>query len=183
MKLIDLGLEDCVENIDAQKVFGYALFKEGKSTRLLTHWRNLRVVLGRCFHNGRFGQRMREKAATVPKLEQGTMTSLLEEKGAFKGVRYKTKGGLDIIANATLTIACYGCFSNLRRGLCKPEVTIGQVQFSDVNESTGKVRLSHELDNKDKLWLGLHHMILELALKQISGYRVFDLKERVPSFT
>ena len=52
------------------------------------------------------------------------MTSLLEEKGAVKGVRYKTKGGQDIIANAPLTIVCDGCFSNLRRGMCKPEVNI-----------------------------------------------------------
>ena len=52
------------------------------------------------------------------------VTSLLEEKGAVKGVRYKTKGGQDIIANAPLTIVCDGCFSNLRRGLCKPEVSI-----------------------------------------------------------
>ncbi|PWA92658.1 squalene epoxidase, FAD/NAD(P)-binding domain protein [Artemisia annua] len=127
MKLIDLGLEDCVENIDALKVFGYALFKEGKSTRLAYPLEKFkRDVSGRSFHNGRFVQRMREKAATVPnvRLEQGTVTSLVEEKGAVKGVRYKTKGGQDIIANAPLTIVCDGCFSNLRRGLCKPEVDI-----------------------------------------------------------
>ncbi|XP_024966404.1 squalene monooxygenase-like [Cynara cardunculus var. scolymus] len=127
MKLIDLDLEDCVENIDAQKVFGYALFKEDKSTRLAYPLEKFtRDVSGRSFHNGRFVQRMREKAATVPnvRLEQGTVTSLIEEKGAVKGVRYKTKAGQDITANAPLTIVCDGCFSNLRRGLCKPEVEI-----------------------------------------------------------
>nr|XP_043618963.1 squalene monooxygenase SE1-like [Erigeron canadensis] len=127
MKLIELGLEDCVENIDAQKVFGYALFKEGRSTKLAYPLEKFkRDVSGRCFHNGRFVQRMREKAATVPsvRLEQGTVTSLIEEKGAVKGVRYKTKVGQDITVTAPLTIVCDGCFSNLRRGLCKPEVDI-----------------------------------------------------------
>ncbi|XP_071701238.1 squalene monooxygenase SE1-like [Rutidosis leptorrhynchoides] len=127
MKLIDLGLEDSVENIDAQKVLGYALFKEGKSAKLgypLEKFK--RDVSGRSFHNGRFVQRMREKAATVSnvRLEQGTVTSLIEEKGIVKGVRYKTKVGQDITAHAPLTIVCDGCFSNLRRGLCKSEVDI-----------------------------------------------------------
>ncbi|MFS7933495.1 putative squalene monooxygenase [Helianthus anomalus] len=127
IKLIQLDLEDCVENIDAQKVFGYALFMDGKSTRLAYPLEKFtRDVSGRSFHNGRFVQRMREKAATVPnvRLEQGTVTSLVEEKGSVKGVRYKTRAGEDIIANAPLTIVCDGCFSNLRRGLCKPEVDI-----------------------------------------------------------
>ncbi|KAL8209258.1 hypothetical protein R6Q57_008670 [Mikania cordata] len=124
MKLIELGLEDCVEKIDAQKVFGYALFMDGKSTKLpYPLEKYTRDVSGRSFHNGRFVQRMREKAATLPnvRLEQGTVTSLIEEKGCVKGVRYKTKAGADVTANAPLTIVCDGCFSNLRRGLCKPE--------------------------------------------------------------
>ncbi|KAL4555905.1 hypothetical protein LXL04_038537 [Taraxacum kok-saghyz] len=127
MKLIDLGLEDCVEDIDAQKVFGYALFKDDKSTSLAYPLEKYtRDVAGRSFHNGRFVQRMREKAATVSsvRLEEGTVTSLVEEKGVVRGVRYKTKSGQDITANAPLTIVCDGCFSNLRRGLCKPEVDI-----------------------------------------------------------
>ncbi|KAD5318391.1 hypothetical protein R6Q59_000435 [Mikania micrantha] len=127
MKLIELGLEDCVEKIDAQKVFGYALFMDGKSTKLpYPLEKYTRDVSGRSFHNGRFVQRMREKAATLPnvRLEQGTVTSLIEEKGCVKGVRYKTKAGEDVTANAPLTIVCDGCFSNLRRGLCKPEVDI-----------------------------------------------------------
>ncbi|XVF14909.1 hypothetical protein REPUB_Repub09cG0101700 [Reevesia pubescens] len=34
LKLLELGLEDCVNEIDAQHVFGYALYKDGKSTKL-----------------------------------------------------------------------------------------------------------------------------------------------------
>ena len=57
------------------------------------------------------------------RLEQGTVTSLVEEKGTIKGVQYKTKAGEELTAQAPLTIVCDGCFSNLRRSLCVPKVT------------------------------------------------------------
>ncbi|KAL9378697.1 hypothetical protein Peur_030032 [Populus x canadensis] len=127
LKLIELGLEDCVEEIDAQRVLGYALFKDGKNTRLSYPLEKFHTdVSGRSFHNGRFIQRMREKAATLPnvRLEQGTVTSLLEEDGTIKGVQYKTKDGQELKAYAPLTIVCDGCFSNLRRSLCNPKVDV-----------------------------------------------------------
>ncbi|KAL6277486.1 hypothetical protein ACE6H2_021087 [Prunus campanulata] len=127
LKLIELGLEDCVEEIDAQRVLGYALFKDGKSTRLTYPLEQFHSdVAGRSFHNGRFIQRMREKASklTNVQLEQGTVTSLLEENGTIKGVQYKTKDGQELKAYAPLTIVCDGCFSNLRRTLCKPQVEV-----------------------------------------------------------
>ncbi|KAL6220266.1 hypothetical protein ACLB2K_008022 [Fragaria x ananassa] len=100
LKLIDLGLEDCVEEIDAQRVLGYALFKDGKNTTLSYPLEQFHSdVAGRSFHNGRFIQRMREKAATLPNVQ-------LEQ------------------AHAPLTIVCDGCFSNLRRTLCKPQVEV-----------------------------------------------------------
>ncbi|XP_074338828.1 squalene monooxygenase SE1-like [Apium graveolens] len=127
MKLLELGLEDCVNGIDAQEVFGYALFKDGKSTKLSYPLKDLHPdVTGKSFHNGRFIQRMREKARTISnvRLEQGTVTSLVERKGTVKGVQYKTKGGQDLTAYAPLTIVCDGCFSNLRRSLCNPRVEV-----------------------------------------------------------
>ncbi|KAG2698882.1 hypothetical protein I3760_07G168400 [Carya illinoinensis] len=127
LKLIELGLQDCVEDIDAQRVFGYALFKDGKNTRLSYPLEKFHSdVSGRSFHNGRFIQRMREKAASLPniRLEQGTVTSLLEENGTIKGVQYKTKDGKELAAHAPLTIVCDGCFSNLRRSLCNPQVDV-----------------------------------------------------------
>ncbi|KAL0412646.1 UNVERIFIED_CONTAM: Squalene monooxygenase SE1 [Sesamum radiatum] len=124
LKLMELGLEDCVGDIDAQRVFGYALYKDGKNTKLSYPLEKFDSdVSGRSFHNGRFIQRMREKAATLSnvRLEQGTVTSLIEEKGTVKGVQYKTKNGEEITAYAPLTIVCDGCFSNLRRSLCTPQ--------------------------------------------------------------
>ncbi|XP_075505095.1 squalene monooxygenase SE1-like [Primulina tabacum] len=127
LKLIELGLEDCVSEIDAQRVFGYALFKDGKGTKLSYPLEKFQSdVSGRSFHNGRFIQRMREKAMTFSnvRLEQGTVTSLVEEKGTVKGVQYKNKNGEEITAYAPLTIVCDGCFSNLRRSLCTSKVEI-----------------------------------------------------------
>ncbi|XP_059653117.1 squalene monooxygenase SE1-like [Cornus florida] len=127
LKLIELGLEDCVNEIDAQRVFGYALYKDGKDTTLSYPLEKFHSdVAGRSFHNGRFIQRMREKASTLPnvRLEQGTVTSLFEEKGTIKGVQYKTKDGQEMTAYAPLTIVCDGCFSNLRRTLCNPKVEV-----------------------------------------------------------
>ncbi|CAI9753509.1 unnamed protein product [Fraxinus pennsylvanica] len=127
LKLIELGLEDCVEEIDAQKVFGYALFKDGKATRLSYPLDKFHSdVSGRSFHNGRFIQRMREKAASLPivQLEQGTVTSLLEESGTIRGVQYKNESGEELKAYAPLTVVCDGCFSNLRRSLCTPKVDV-----------------------------------------------------------
>ena len=59
---------DCVQEIDAQRVLGYALFKDGRNTRLSYPLDKFHSdIAGRSFHNGRFIQRMREKAATLPK--------------------------------------------------------------------------------------------------------------------
>ncbi|XP_022158631.1 squalene monooxygenase-like [Momordica charantia] len=127
LKLIELGLEDSVNGIDAQQVFGYALYKDGKHTKLAYPLQNFDShVSGRSFHNGRFIQRLRQMAASLSnvRLEQGTVTSIVEEDGTVKGVQYKTKNGQELTAYAPLTIVCDGGFSNLRRNLCKPQIDI-----------------------------------------------------------
>eukprot|EP00250_Pteridium_aquilinum_P016502 c23133_g2_i1 orf=469-2115(-) len=127
LKLVELGLTDCVEDIDAQRVNGYALFYEGKDTKVGYPLEGYGVdVAGRSFHNGRFIQRMREKASQLPSvtLQQGTALSLIEENGIVNGVKYRIAGGRELEVYAPLTVVCDGCFSNLRRTLCtsKPEV-------------------------------------------------------------
>ncbi|EPS67087.1 squalene monooxygenase 1, partial [Genlisea aurea] len=127
LKLIELGLEDCLKDIDAQQVFGYALYKDGRDTKLSYPLEKFDAdISGRSFHNGRFIQKMREKVATLPNvtLEQGTVTSLVEENGTIVGVNYKTKDRNESTAYAPLTIVCDGCFSNLRRSLCTPQVDV-----------------------------------------------------------
>ncbi|XP_024979057.1 squalene monooxygenase-like [Cynara cardunculus var. scolymus] len=127
MKLMELGLEDCVEGIEAQRVSGYAFYLNGKTIRLDYPLGKFDSnVSGKSFHNGRFIQRMRSKASFLPnvKLEQGTVTSLLKTQGTVHGVHYRTKGGHAMTAYAPLTIVCDGCFSNLRRELCNPKIEV-----------------------------------------------------------
>lgn len=57
-----------MEEIDAQRVLGYALYKDGETVKLSYPLEKFHSdVAGRSFHNGRFIQRMREKASTLPK--------------------------------------------------------------------------------------------------------------------
>ncbi|TYJ40788.1 hypothetical protein E1A91_A04G164800v1 [Gossypium mustelinum] len=127
LKLIELGLEDCVDEIGAQRLLGYTLYKDGKEAHVsFPLEKSQSHVAGRTFHNGRFVQSLRKKVASLHNvsLEQGTVTSLIEENGIVKGVQYKSESGQVLTAYASLTIICDGCFSNLRRSLCSPKVDI-----------------------------------------------------------
>ncbi|KAK8561168.1 hypothetical protein V6N12_048242 [Hibiscus sabdariffa] len=127
LKLIELGLKDCVDGIDAQPAFGLVVHKDGKDATLSFPLEKFEShVAAKCFRNGRFVQKLREKAASLHNvsLEQGTVTSLLEKNGTVKGVHYKDTSGRVQTAYAPLTIVCDGCFSNLRRSLCNPKVDI-----------------------------------------------------------
>ncbi|GAB2213845.1 hypothetical protein Droror1_Dr00018166, partial [Drosera rotundifolia] len=79
------------------------------------------LTFDRAFHNGRFVQRMRQKAASFPnvQLEQGTVISLVKKNGVVKGVKYRTKASKKLTAYAPRTIMCDGHFSHLRRSVCK----------------------------------------------------------------
>ncbi|KAK4476953.1 hypothetical protein RD792_016123 [Penstemon davidsonii] len=125
LKLLELGLDDCVRDIDAQMVHGYALYKDGKSVKLPYPLENYDAdVTGQSFHHGRFVQKLRNKAASLPNVElvQGTATSLIEEKGTVKGIKYKTRGGQELTARAPLTVICDGCFSSFREFLAVPKI-------------------------------------------------------------
>ncbi|KAJ4833977.1 hypothetical protein Tsubulata_027453 [Turnera subulata] len=134
LKLIELDLQDCVSGIDAQEVFGVVFYKDGRSVKLPFPLENFpKGVSGRSFHNGRLIQKMRNKAASLPnvRFEEGTVTSLVKEKGIIKGVSYRTKVGQESTAYAPLTIVCDGGFSNLRRSLSssKVEITTRSIGF------------------------------------------------------
>ncbi|KAB2036092.1 hypothetical protein ES319_D04G199200v1 [Gossypium barbadense] len=119
--------ENCVDEIDAQRLLGYTLYKDGKEARVSFPLEKFQShVAGRTFHNGRFIQRLRKKVASLHNvsLEQGTVTSLIEENGIVKGVHYKNGNGKLLTTYAPLTIVCDGCFSNLRRSLCYSKVDI-----------------------------------------------------------
>ncbi|XP_052882569.1 squalene monooxygenase SE2-like isoform X2 [Gossypium arboreum] len=146
LKLIELGLEDCVDEIDAQQLLGYTLYKDGKEARVSFPLEKFQShVAGRTFHNGRFIQRLRKKVASLHNvsLEQGTVTSLIEENGIVKGVHYKNGSGKLLTTYAPLTIVCDGCFSNLRRSLCYPKVLPELYDsFISAIEKKGNIRIA-----------------------------------------
>ena len=140
LKLKELGLESCVEGIDAQKVYGYTMFKNGEvATMMYPLEGRSEDVAGRSFHNGRFVQKLREAARAVEgvELRQGTVKKLLNARGeewtegeTVAGVSYTTGETWDAKAQkvipgssvtktvfAPLTVVCDGHFSSLRSKL------------------------------------------------------------------
>ena len=61
---------DCLEEIDAQKATGLALYKDGEKAVIPFPVEDNNFPYeptGRSFHNGRFVQRLRQKASSLPK--------------------------------------------------------------------------------------------------------------------
>uniref|UniRef100_A0A061QZC0 Squalene monooxygenase n=1 Tax=Tetraselmis sp. GSL018 TaxID=582737 RepID=A0A061QZC0_9CHLO len=134
LALKQLGLGNCVEGIDAQKVYGYALFKNGRIATVKYPLDELSDdVAGRSFHNGRFVQRLRQAASMEPNvtLRRGTVKRLLDVDGkewdedqdkAVSGVCYRTSDGEQRVARGCLTVVCDGMYSNLRKKFMKPDI-------------------------------------------------------------
>ncbi|KAL6762302.1 SE-domain-containing protein [Haematococcus lacustris] len=127
-----LGLQDAVDEIDSQKVYGYALFKNGQHAVVRYPMEGqTEDVAGRSFHHGRFVQRMRTAAAALPNItmRQAFVKRLVNQQGeewqegqVVTGVAYKDKDGSERQARAHLTIVCDGMYSNLRKRLTNAEI-------------------------------------------------------------
>lgn len=105
LKLKELGLADCVKEIDSQKVshsvsalsslahlsksgnkpgllqvYGYCILKNGKEAKIGYPTKGFDAdISGRSFHNGRFVQRLRQAAARQPNVtvREATVKRLL----------------------------------------------------------------------------------------------------------
>lgn len=120
-KLKELGLDEALEYIDAQPIYGYAIFLDSRSEKIgYTSIEEDRISgdrpAGRSFHNGRFLRRLREIATVHPNvtLVEGHVTALDMQDDRVIGVTYR-QGGESYHARAHLTVACDGCSSSLRR--------------------------------------------------------------------
>lgn len=130
-----LGLEAAVEGIEAQKVRGYCMFKDGKEAKVAYPVEGLgftQDVAGRSFHHGRFIQRLRQETAKQPSVSvrQGMVKRLINDEGedweegqVVTGVRYKSAAdGQEHTALAHLTVVCDGMYSGLRTKLSVPDM-------------------------------------------------------------
>ncbi|KAI0710926.1 squalene monooxygenase [Earliella scabrosa] len=117
MALKKLGLEGCVEGIDAIPTYGYCVMLGGQPV----HIPYPDGHEGWSFHHGRFIQALRAKARAAERVEvvEATVSELIEcpLTGRVLGVRAtrKEEGAVEKEAFfADLTVVADGCFSNFR---------------------------------------------------------------------
>ena len=129
--LRNLGLEACLENIDAIPVYGYCVYDNGKSV----HIPYPTGYQGRSFHHGRFVMALREAAKKAgADVIEATVSGLLEKANRVIGVRATRKRpaasckdsseelpATDATSDsetesffADLVFVADGCFSNFR---------------------------------------------------------------------
>ncbi|KAG6811773.1 hypothetical protein H0H92_005903 [Tricholoma furcatifolium] len=112
--LCQLGLEACIDGIDAVPVKGYCVVIGGKSVHIPYPGSHE----GRSFHHGRFIMKLREAAHKAHGVDviEATVTELIEDQqtGSVVGVHTSRNGrGVETV-HAKLVIVADGCFSNLR---------------------------------------------------------------------
>ncbi|THH19123.1 hypothetical protein EW146_g1965 [Bondarzewia mesenterica] len=110
-----LGMEDCLEGIDAVPVRGYCVAK-GEET---VHIPYNDAAQGRTFHHGKFIMKLREKARQAPGVDtiEAIVFELIEcpFTGRVLGVKAARKGEEERETFfADLVVVADGCFSNFR---------------------------------------------------------------------
>ena len=106
-----LGIEQCLEGIDAIPVKGYCVVEDGKSVEIPYPGRHE----GRSFHHGKFIMALRAAAKEAEGVDvvEATVTELVEQHGRVVGVN-ATKQGEKEEYRANLVVVADGCFSNFR---------------------------------------------------------------------
>jgi len=117
--LKSMGMEECLEGIEAVPAHGYCIVNEGRNVRI----RYPEGYQGRSFHHGKFIMALRKKAKVAPGVDvlERTVTKLIEcpRTGSVLGVRAVNKTGsseegVEEEFYGDLTVVADGCFSNFR---------------------------------------------------------------------
>jgi len=126
--LRQLGLEKCLEGLDAISSRGYCVLHDGRSV----HIPYPDGYEGRSFHHGRFVMSLRAAANRAENVEliEATVTELIEQGNRVVGVKATRKMQQEECKEeywADLVIVADGCFSNFRNSvmgcaLAKPVV-------------------------------------------------------------
>ncbi|XP_063968394.1 squalene monooxygenase-like [Lytechinus pictus] len=119
--LEDLGLGDCASGFEEVRLDGFVIhdpfinkpidfqYPKGEADKIQS---------ARCFHHGRFIMSLRKAAMAEKNVTyiEGTVTTIIEEKGRVVGVEYKKKGEQEKkTLLAPLTVVADGTFSKFRK--------------------------------------------------------------------
>jgi squalene monooxygenase len=118
-QLKNMGIEHVLEGIDAQPVYGYSIFRKGKSIQV-AYPLGSDFSPGMGFRNGKFVQNIRALLDELPSVTKihGNVTELIYEgEKKISGVKYVTDDGTIVQVDATLTVICDGIFSHFREQL------------------------------------------------------------------
>ena len=116
--LKSMGMEECLEGIEAVPAHGYCVVNEGKNVRIPYP----EGYQGRSFHHGKFIMALRSKAKVASGVDvlERTATKLIEcpYTGRVIGVQAVNKTdnseGIEEEFYGDLTVVADGCFSNFR---------------------------------------------------------------------
>ncbi|KAF9425778.1 Squalene epoxidase, partial [Entomortierella beljakovae] len=126
--LKDLGLEDCLEGIDAIPTYGYGVIYGPEHVHIpyLTNSETGKQDQGRSFHHGRFVQKLRSAASRTPNVtvvEATVNETVYDEDGVRiigvsctpKRANSNSEDSTTIKYFAPLTVIADGCFSKFRK--------------------------------------------------------------------
>ncbi|KAF4562613.1 Squalene epoxidase [Pleurotus pulmonarius] len=184
LALRELGLDDCIEGIDAIPVHGYCVV-EGE--------RQVRVPYpdgfeGRSFHHGEFVMALRKKAIGAVDVVEAVVTELIEESASGKivGVRYRAKDGIDAISThelrASVVIVADGSASKFRKQVLQPAYAT-KVEPRTVSHFIGLILEDAKLpiaQHGTVVFIKGHGPVLLYQISEGCTRMLIDVKEPLP---
>ncbi|XP_001197240.2 squalene monooxygenase [Strongylocentrotus purpuratus] len=119
--LTELGLGDCASGFEEIRMDGFVIYDPITKEPIDFQYpkdKAGKIQPATCFHHGRFVMSLRKAAMAEENVTyiEGTVTTIVEEKGRIVGVEYKKKGQQEKeILRAPLTIVADGTFSKFRK--------------------------------------------------------------------
>ncbi|KAM0716611.1 hypothetical protein Q7P37_008056 [Cladosporium fusiforme] len=192
-----LGLRDCLEDIDAIKVFGYDVIYYGKEVQI-AYPANARAEEsedmvssdemrgtkrkrpeGRSFHHGRFVQRLREKVFAHPNVTvvEGTATGLVRSgyTDQILGVEATVQGQADSFFGS-LTIIADGYASKFRKEF-RSDAPVARSKFWGLELIDAPLPMPHH----GHVILGDHAPILLYQIGTHETRALIDIPENLPT--
>ncbi|KAE8727151.1 hypothetical protein F3Y22_tig00005924pilonHSYRG00004 [Hibiscus syriacus] len=140
-----VGVAECVDEIDAQRVLGYVLYMDGRMPPYLFLWKGF-----------------------IPMSSEEASITVVSFKGCGRRLSlFTNKSGQVLTAYAPLTIICDGGFSNLGRSLCNPKCWFGSYNMRQALTGGGvTVALSDVVLLRDLLRpiRSIHHLQISRVL-------------------